>query len=165
MPTTRSQRQPTLQFPKRKSSRVSSQPKNSAQPGSEHVLVPRTVPLSPRKRSVGVPLSPMKAVVDVRDMPLSPTRTNVTETRAFPLSPRHHMPRSISPSERLPLSPRKRTGILTSVHLYSSCWHFKEMMKNTNWPILSPLLSQVTRTDATCHCLFKVLHLNTAVPH
>ncbi|XP_053491491.1 cell division control protein 6 homolog [Ictalurus furcatus] len=113
MPNTRSQRQPTLQFPKRKSSRVSSQPKKSPQPDSEHVLDPRTIPLSPRNTGLGVrnvPLSPVKAVADARIFPLSPRKTNVVDTCAVPLSPRHHVLHSIPPSERLPLSPRKRTG-------------------------------------------------------
>ncbi|MCI4383679.1 hypothetical protein PGIGA_G00029450 [Pangasianodon gigas] len=114
MPTTRSQRQPTLQFPKRKSSRVSSQAKSSSsQPDSEHVLDARTIPLSPRKTNLGVrnvPLSPMKAVLDARTIPLSPRKTNVADIRAIPLSPRHHMLQSVPSSERLPLSPRKRTG-------------------------------------------------------
>lgn len=113
MPNTRSQRQPTLQFPKRKSSRVSSQPKKSPQPDSEHVLDARTIPLSPRNTGLGVrnvPLSPAKTVADARIFPLSPRKTNVVDTRAIPLSPRHHVLQSIPPSERLPLSPRKRTG-------------------------------------------------------
>ncbi|XP_027025403.1 cell division control protein 6 homolog isoform X2 [Tachysurus fulvidraco] len=109
MPTTRSQRQPTLQFPKRKSSRVSSQPKGSSQPD----LDTRTVPESPRKTTFCVrngPLSPVKAAVGAKAIPLSPRTKNVPDIRAVPLSPRHHLIQSISPSQRLPLSPRKRTG-------------------------------------------------------
>ncbi|XP_058257642.1 cell division control protein 6 homolog [Hemibagrus wyckioides] len=113
MPTTRSQRQPTLQFPKRKSSRVSSQPKSSSQPDSEHVLDTRAIPLSPRKTNLGVrtgPLSPMKAASDARAIPLSPRTKSVADLQAIPLSPRHHMLQHIPSSPRLPLSPRKRTG-------------------------------------------------------
>ncbi|XP_060797692.1 cell division control protein 6 homolog [Neoarius graeffei] len=115
MPTTRSQRQPTLQFPKRKSSRISShsQPKSSSQPDSKHVLDTRTFPLSPRKTNLSVrsvPLSPAKASVDIRNIPLSPRKTNVADILAIPLSPRRHVLQSIPSSGRLPLSPRKRTG-------------------------------------------------------
>lgn len=114
MPTTRSHRQPTLQFPKRKSSRVSSKPKGLAQPEVEHVLDAQVIPLSPRKANLGVrsgPLSSIKATVEARITPLSPNTKNVADIQAIPLSPRHHMLQSIT-SQRLPLSPRKRTGMM-----------------------------------------------------
>ncbi|KAI5101835.1 cell division control protein 6-like, partial [Silurus meridionalis] len=107
MPNTRSQRQPTLQFPKRKSSRISSQHK-SVQPDVSDA--PATPP-SPRKPDVlvrNVLLSPTKAVENVRNLPLSPRKMNVSDVRAIPLSPRCHSLQSVP--ERLPLSPRKRTG-------------------------------------------------------
>uniref|UniRef100_A0A673JCG4 Cell division control protein n=1 Tax=Sinocyclocheilus rhinocerous TaxID=307959 RepID=A0A673JCG4_9TELE len=56
MPSTRSQNQPTLQFPRRKSSRLGSRPKSS----SENAVDVQTTPLSPRK----LPLSPRKRTGD-----------------------------------------------------------------------------------------------------
>ncbi|KAI4882033.1 hypothetical protein NFI96_012504 [Prochilodus magdalenae] len=99
MPSTRSQSQPTLQFPRRKSSRVTSRSKTSSQPDSENASVVQNTPLSPRKLNV----------VDVRAVPLSP-RKPIVDVRSFPLSPRNPMLKSCSVNERLPLSPRKRTG-------------------------------------------------------
>ncbi|XP_066504091.1 cell division control protein 6 homolog [Hoplias malabaricus] len=100
MPSTRSQTQPTLQFPKRKSSRVISRSKSSSQPGSENAVAVQNIPLSPRKTNV----------MDVGSAPFSPEKTKLTDIRAISLSPRGHMLRSSSLNERLPLSPRKRTG-------------------------------------------------------
>uniref|UniRef100_A0A672PGX8 Cell division control protein n=1 Tax=Sinocyclocheilus grahami TaxID=75366 RepID=A0A672PGX8_SINGR len=81
MPSTRSQNQPTLQFPRRKSSRLGSRPKSS----SENAVDVQTTPLSPRKSNVGDP-------------------------PGVCLSPRNSVLKNTSLSERLPLSPRKRTG-------------------------------------------------------
>uniref|UniRef100_A0A4W4GEM2 Cell division control protein n=1 Tax=Electrophorus electricus TaxID=8005 RepID=A0A4W4GEM2_ELEEL len=81
MPNTRSQSHPTLQFPKRKSFKTVSRSKRSPQPPENGVAVP----LSPK----------MSTVEDVRDTPLSP---------------RNPVLKSSSLSERIPLSPRKRTG-------------------------------------------------------
>ncbi|KAA0707842.1 Cell division control protein 6 -like protein CDC6-related protein p62(cdc6) [Triplophysa tibetana] len=81
MPSTRSQNQPTLQFPRRKSSRLGSRPK-----------------------------VPSVNTVDIHATPLSPIKTNVLDSRSIPLSPRSSVLKNTSLSERLPLSPRKRTG-------------------------------------------------------
>ncbi|KTF78358.1 hypothetical protein cypCar_00035349 [Cyprinus carpio] len=81
MPSTRSQNQPTLQFPRRKSSRLGSRPKNSSE-----------------------------NAVDVRAIPLSPRKSNVGDLLAVCPSPRNSVLKNTSLSERLPLSPRKRTG-------------------------------------------------------
>uniref|UniRef100_A0A8C2DV00 Cell division control protein n=1 Tax=Cyprinus carpio TaxID=7962 RepID=A0A8C2DV00_CYPCA len=81
MPSTRSQNQPTLQFPRRKSSRLGSRPKNSSE-----------------------------NAVDVRTIPLSPRKSNVGDSLAVCPSPRNSVLKNTSLSERLPLSPRKRTG-------------------------------------------------------
>lgn len=78
MPSTRSQSQPTLQFPRRKSSRLGSQPK----------VFENTLDTTP----------------------LSPIKTNVGDPRSIPLSPRSSVLKNTSLSERLPMSPRKRTG-------------------------------------------------------
>ncbi|XP_017333182.1 cell division control protein 6 homolog isoform X2 [Ictalurus punctatus] len=169
MPNTRSQRQPTLQFPKRKSSRVSSQPKKSPQPDSEHVLDARTIPLSPRNTGLGVrnvPLSPAKTVADARIFPLSPRKTNVVDTRAIPLSPRHHVLQSIPPSERLPLSPRKRTGDENGCNLPASLQGSppkqsrpslgspRKLSFNENTPVFtSPLRPTSSLTCSTPKCL------------
>ncbi|XP_036442343.1 cell division control protein 6 homolog [Colossoma macropomum] len=113
MPRTRSQSQPTLQFPRRKSSRVISRSKSSSQPDSEDAVDVQNNPLSPRKTNVAnvrcIPLSPRRADVDVQTTPLSPRKTNV-DIRTLPLSPRNPMLKSSSLNERQPLSPRKRTG-------------------------------------------------------
>lgn len=169
MPNTRSQRQPTLQFPKRKSSRVSSQPKKSPQPDLEHVLDARTIPLSPRNTGLGVrnvPLSPAKTVADARIFPLSPRKTNVVDTRAIPLSPRHHVLQSIPPSERLPLSPRKRTGDENGCNLPASLQGSppkqsrpslgspRKLSFNENTPVFtSPLRPTSSLTCSTPKCL------------
>lgn len=169
MPNTRSQRQSTLQFPKRKSSRVSSQPKKSPQPDSEHVLDARTIPLSPRNTGLGVrnvPLSPAKTVADARIFPLSPRKTNVVDTRAIPLSPRHHVLQSIPPSERLPLSPRKRTGDENGCNLPASLQGSppkqsrpslgspRKLSFNENTPVFtSPLRPTSSLTCSTPKCL------------
>ncbi|KAK2918519.1 cell division control protein 6 homolog [Channa argus] len=110
MPSTRSQgrAQPTLQFPRRKSCRVSSRSKtpqlekcSPQKPEPQHVTtaLPRMGPLSPRRPvDQATPLSPRR-LVD-RLTPLSPKR------------PAAQQPPPSSPSlqTRLPLSPRKRTG-------------------------------------------------------
>jgi len=82
MPSTRSQNQPTLQFPRRKSSRLGSRPKSSSE-----------------------------NAVDVQTTPLSPRKTNMGDSLGVCLSPRKSVLKSTSLSERLPLSPRKRTGV------------------------------------------------------
>uniref|UniRef100_A0A8C1JU09 Cell division control protein n=1 Tax=Cyprinus carpio TaxID=7962 RepID=A0A8C1JU09_CYPCA len=51
MPSTRSQNQPTLQFPRRKSSRLGSRPKSFSENAESTPLSPRKLPLSPRKRT------------------------------------------------------------------------------------------------------------------
>nr|XP_057923281.1 cell division control protein 6 homolog [Doryrhamphus excisus]XP_057923289.1 cell division control protein 6 homolog [Doryrhamphus excisus] len=89
MPSTRSQgrTQPTLPFPRRKSSRVSSKPKA---PKNEKCALP-----SPARLEDGIG-------------PLSPGRQ-----QAAALSPHSQKPPAVVPSPspaRLPLSPRKRTG-------------------------------------------------------
>ncbi|KAI2659394.1 hypothetical protein H4Q32_023692 [Labeo rohita] len=81
MPSTRSQNQPTLQFPRRKSSRLGSQPKSSSE-----------------------------NAVDAQPTPLSPRKPNVGDSLGVCLSPRNSVLKNTSLSERLPLSPRKRTG-------------------------------------------------------
>ncbi|XP_051966916.1 cell division control protein 6 homolog [Xyrauchen texanus] len=81
MPSTRSQNQPTLQFPRRKSSRLISRPKSSAE-----------------------------KTLDTQATPLSPRKTNVVDARSVCLSPNNSVLKNTSLSERLPLSPRKRTG-------------------------------------------------------
>ncbi|XP_016118743.1 cell division control protein 6 homolog [Sinocyclocheilus grahami] len=81
MPSTRSQNQPTLQFPRRKSSRLGSRPKNSSE-----------------------------NAVDVQANPLSPRKSNVGDSLDVSLSPKNSVLKNTSLSERLPLSPRKRTG-------------------------------------------------------
>ncbi|KAJ4920005.1 hypothetical protein JOQ06_022077 [Pogonophryne albipinna] len=98
MPSTRSsgQAQPTLAFPRRKSSRVSSQGKtpqreespaaSSSKPETQNLNLGRIGPMSPRRPAV--------ARTSTLSSPLS--------LRAPPSSPRLQT--------RLPLSPRKRTG-------------------------------------------------------
>ncbi|XDV51841.1 hypothetical protein PO909_020647 [Leuciscus waleckii] len=81
MPSTRSQNQPTLQFPRRKSSRLGSRPKSSSE-----------------------------NAVDVQTTPLTPRKTNVGDSLGACQSPRNSVLKNTSQSERLPLSPRKRTG-------------------------------------------------------
>ncbi|XP_059394158.1 cell division control protein 6 homolog [Carassius carassius] len=81
MPSTRSQNQPTLQFPRRKSCRLGSRPKSSSEKAA-----------------------------DVQTTPLSPRKTNVGDSLGVCLSPRNSVLKNSSSSERLPLSPRKRTG-------------------------------------------------------
>ncbi|XP_056136923.1 cell division control protein 6 homolog [Lampris incognitus] len=102
MPCTRSQvqAQPTLPFPKRKSSRKTSQPKSNAR--QEEPLA--ACPVKPRCQ-VMVPV--MMGIE-----PLSP-RCQATKPT----------PNSINPSPRLPLSPRKRTddnGCNLNVNLLGS---------------------------------------------
>ncbi|XP_040002234.1 cell division control protein 6 homolog [Xiphias gladius] len=98
MPSTRSQgrAQPTLQFPRRKSCRVSSLSK-TPQPQKSPVASP-TGPEPPR----------------IRIGPLSPRRP---ADRPGPLSPRCPPPSSPGLQPRLPLSPRKRTGDDNSCNL------------------------------------------------
>ncbi|XP_007240198.3 cell division control protein 6 homolog [Astyanax mexicanus] len=114
MPSTRSQSQPTLQFPKRKSSRViqKSSSKRSSLPDTENAV--RDLPLSPRKPHLvdvrTIPLSPRKTnLADLHTIALSPRKTSA-DVQTFPLSPRNPVLKTSSLAERLPLSPRKRTG-------------------------------------------------------
>ncbi|XP_069386181.1 cell division control protein 6 homolog [Paralichthys olivaceus] len=94
MPSTRSQgrAQPTLQFPRRKSTRVPSVSK--APPTS-----PGSSPTKPESQHLATTLT--------RIGPLSPRRPS---DRSIVLSPRCPAPSSPSLQPRLPLSPRKRTG-------------------------------------------------------
>ncbi|KAJ4918388.1 hypothetical protein JOQ06_003972 [Pogonophryne albipinna] len=96
MPSTRSsgQAQPTLAFPRRKSSRVSSQGKTPQREES-----PAASPSKPETQNLG------------RIGPMSPRRPAVarTSTLSSPLSLRAP-PSSPRLQTRLPLSPRKRTG-------------------------------------------------------
>ncbi|XP_051532669.1 cell division control protein 6 homolog [Myxocyprinus asiaticus] len=117
MPSTRSQNQPTLQFPRRKSSRLGSRPKSSA----EKTLDTQTTPLSPRK-------------------------TNVVDARSVCLSPSNSVLKNTSLSERLPLSPRKRTGDENGCNLpisllgsppKQSCSP-RKLSFNENTPVFSP---------------------------
>lgn len=82
MPSTRSQNQPTLHFPRRKSSRAVARSKSSAQPEPEV-------------------LSPAPAVQATAVAAPRPAQNT-------PLSPRHAALKSAPLSPRLPLSPRKR---------------------------------------------------------
>lgn len=123
MPSTRSQgrAQPTLQFPRRKSSRVSSRSKkpepqkspavSPIKPEPQAPGLTRIGPLSPRRPiNLSTPLSP-KRYTD-QPTPLSPTRPVALSS---PLSPRRTSAQPPAPSSprlqsRIPLSPRKRTG-------------------------------------------------------
>lgn len=124
MPSTRSQgrAQPTLQFPRRKSSRVSSRSKKP-EPQKSPAVSPikpepqapglmRIGPLSPRRPiNLSTPLSPRRYTD--QPTPLSPTRPVALSS---PLSPRRTSAQPPAPSSprlqsRIPLSPRKRTGI------------------------------------------------------
>ncbi|XP_062244274.1 cell division control protein 6 homolog [Platichthys flesus] len=94
MPSTRSQgrAQPTLQYPRRKSTRVSSVPKTPhTSPGSS--------PTKPGSQPLAAPLTGIG--------PLTPGRPS---DRPTALSPRCPAPSSPRLQPRLPLSPRKRTG-------------------------------------------------------
>ncbi|XP_076880782.1 cell division control protein 6 homolog [Brachyhypopomus gauderio] len=82
MPNARAHSQPTLQFPRRRSCRVGSRSKSSSQPDAENIV----------------------------DVPHSPKKSNVEGVRDLPLSPRNPVYKSSALSERIPLSPRKRTG-------------------------------------------------------
>ncbi|XP_049900430.1 cell division control protein 6 homolog [Epinephelus moara] len=110
MPSTRSQgrAQPTLSFPRRKSCRVpprSKTPQLDKSPAPSPSK-PRHQHLSPALTSIG-PLSPRRPAN--QPTPLSPRRP---VTHLSPLSPRRPAAQPSSPSlqQRLPLSPRKRTG-------------------------------------------------------
>lgn len=125
MPSTRSQgrAQPTLQFPRRKSCRVSSRSKtpqlekspdsSPTKPEPQHctAALTRIGPLSPRRPAdQPTPLSPRRLVDHLT--PLSPKRP---VSHPSPLSPRRPAAQPAPPSSpslqtRLPLSPRKRTG-------------------------------------------------------
>lgn len=124
MPSTRSQgrAQPTLQFPRRKSCRVSSRSKkpepqkspavSPIKPEPQAPGLTRIGPLSPRRPiNLSTPLSPRRYTD--QPTPLSPTRPVALSS---PLSPRRtsaQLPAPSSPrlQSRIPLSPRKRTGI------------------------------------------------------
>lgn len=99
MPSTRSRSQPTLQFPRRKSSRLGSRPKVSSE-----------------------------NTVDIQATPLSPIKTNVLDSRSIPLSPRSSVLKNTSLSERLPLSPRKRTGELVLFKILANCLQYLVMV-------------------------------------
>lgn len=120
MPSTRSQSQPTLQFPKRKSSRLSSRPKVS------------------------------ENAVDIQTTPLSPIKINVVDPRSIPLSPRSSVLKNASMSERLPLSPRKRTGefLIWFISCLNSCMSCVNAVS---------LMSQVMRMDVTSRPLCSAL--------
>ncbi|XP_042068666.1 cell division control protein 6 homolog [Haplochromis burtoni] len=123
MPSTRSQGrgQPTLQFPRRKSSRVSSRSKkpepqkspavSPIKPEPQAPGLTRIGPLSPRRPiNLSTPLSPRRYTD--QPTPLSPTRPVAFSS---PLSPRRTSAQPPAPSSprlqsRIPLSPRKRTG-------------------------------------------------------
>ncbi|XP_013771002.1 cell division control protein 6 homolog [Pundamilia nyererei] len=123
MPSTRSQgrAQPTLQFPRRKSSRVSSRSKkpepqkspavSPIKPEPQAPGLTRIGPLSPRRPiNLSTPLSPRRYTD--RPTPLSPMRPVALLS---PLSPRRTSAQPPAPSSprlqsRIPLSPRKRTG-------------------------------------------------------
>lgn len=124
MPSTRSQgrAQPTLQFPRRKSCRVSSRSKkpepqkspavSPIKPETQAPGLTRIGPLSPRRPiNLSTPLSPRRYTD--QPTPLSPTRPVALSS---PLSPRRTSAQPPAPSSprlqsRIPLSPRKRTGI------------------------------------------------------
>uniref|UniRef100_A0A3Q4MA11 Cell division control protein 6 homolog n=1 Tax=Neolamprologus brichardi TaxID=32507 RepID=A0A3Q4MA11_NEOBR len=124
MPSTRSQgrAQPTLQFPRRKSCRVSSRSKkpepqkspavSPIKPETQDPGLTRIGPLSPRRPiNLSTPLSPRRYTD--QPTPLSPTRPVALSS---PLSPRRTSAQPPAPSSprlqsRIPLSPRKRTGI------------------------------------------------------
>lgn len=126
MPSTRSQgrAQPTLQFPRRKSCRVSSRSKKpepqkspavspiKPEPQPQAPGLTRIGPLSPRRPiNLSTPLSPRRYTD--QPTPLSPTRPVALSS---PLSPRRTSAQPPAPSSprlqsRIPLSPRKRTGI------------------------------------------------------
>ncbi|XP_018530525.1 cell division control protein 6 homolog [Lates calcarifer] len=95
MPSTRSQgrAQPTLQFPRRKSCRVSSRSKTP----------------QPQKSPISSPTKPepQQHLAPTRIGPLSPRRP---ADQPVLLSPRRPPPSSPGLQPRLPLSPRKRTG-------------------------------------------------------
>uniref|UniRef100_A0A3Q2WRV4 Cell division cycle 6 homolog (S. cerevisiae) n=1 Tax=Haplochromis burtoni TaxID=8153 RepID=A0A3Q2WRV4_HAPBU len=120
MPSTRSQGrgQPTLQFPRRKSSRVSSRSKkpepqkspavSPIKPEPQAPGLTRIGPLSPRRPiNLSTPLSPRRYTD--QPTPLSPTRPVAFSS---PLSPRRTSAQPPAPSSprlqsRIPLSPRK----------------------------------------------------------
>lgn len=126
MPSTRSQgrAQPTLQFPRRKSSRVSSRSKKPEPQTSPAVspIKPEPQPQAPGLTRIGL-LSPRRPIN--LSTPLSPRHYTDQPTPLFPtrpvafsspLSPRRISAQPPAPSSprlqgRIPLSPRKRTGI------------------------------------------------------
>nr|XP_055041024.1 cell division control protein 6 homolog [Misgurnus anguillicaudatus] len=122
MPSTRSQNQPTLQFPRRKSSRLGPRPKVSSE-----------------------------NTADIQATPLSPRKANVVDPRSIPLSPRSSVLKTTSLSERLPLSPRKRTGDENGCNLPASLLGSppkqsrpticspRKLSFNENTPVFSPL--------------------------
>ncbi|XP_048103086.1 cell division control protein 6 homolog [Alosa alosa] len=102
MPSTRSQRQPTLQFPRRKSSRAVSSSKTTTEPESE------APPTSAAVQAQNTPLSPRH--VALKSAPLSPR---------LPLSPRKRMGDENGCNTPLSLlgSPPKQSRVaLTSPH-------------------------------------------------
>lgn len=114
MPSTRSQggSQPTLQFPRRKSCRVS-QKTPLAPPSKPESFTPSQ--LSPR-RPADPPLSPLR-------LPASPPKQQSSvQPILSPRRPRLPTPPS-SPAlqTRLPLSPRKRTGETVTVFTPCRC--------------------------------------------
>ncbi|XP_062400253.1 cell division control protein 6 homolog [Sardina pilchardus] len=105
MPSTRSQSQPTLQFPRRKSSRVVSRSKTTAEPESE---VPPAAAAAAAVPAQNTPLSPRHAAL--KSAPLSPR---------LPLSPRKRMGDENGCNTPLSLlgSPPKQSRVaLTSPH-------------------------------------------------
>lgn len=126
MPSTRSQgrAQPTLQFPRRKSCRVSSRSKKP-EPQKSPAVSPakpepqphtpgltRIGPLSPRRPiNLSSPLSPRRYTD--QPTPLSPTRPVALSSSLSPRRTSAQPPAPSSPrlQSRIPLSPRKRTGI------------------------------------------------------
>uniref|UniRef100_A0A673JBC7 Cell division control protein n=1 Tax=Sinocyclocheilus rhinocerous TaxID=307959 RepID=A0A673JBC7_9TELE len=113
MPSTRSQNQPTLQFPRRKSSRLGSRPKNSSENAVDvqaNPLSPRKLPLSPRKRTgdengCNLPASMLGSPPKQRCAPLcSPRKLSFNENTPVFSSP----PRPTPSSPKIPLSPISR---------------------------------------------------------
>uniref|UniRef100_A0A8C1YNB9 Cell division control protein n=1 Tax=Cyprinus carpio TaxID=7962 RepID=A0A8C1YNB9_CYPCA len=113
MPSTRSQNQPTLQFPRRKSSRLGSRRKNSSENAVDVraiPLSPRKLPLSPRKRTgdengCNLPASMLRSPPKQRCAPLcSPRKLSFNENTPVFSSP----PRPTPSSPKIPLSPISR---------------------------------------------------------
>uniref|UniRef100_A0A671P180 Cell division control protein n=1 Tax=Sinocyclocheilus anshuiensis TaxID=1608454 RepID=A0A671P180_9TELE len=113
MPSTRSQNQPTVQFPRRKSSRLGSRPKSSSENAVDvqtTPLSPRKLPLSPRKRTgdengCNLPASMLGSPPKQRCAPLgSPRKLSFNENTPVFSSP----PRPTPSSPKIPLSPISR---------------------------------------------------------